>query len=232
VQVGTARAILRGLGLSEDRIGFVVTSLESVGAEQVVSPPAGPEAGAGMASAEPVKFSSVHDRRTLIHLAAQCLYDRSGMPEPRLPLPPGSPFGTVAVGANCTLCMACVAACPSGALSTSGNAPRLLIHESQCHQCGLCEEACPEGAIQLVPRLLCDLTAVEGPVVLRESEPFRCVECGVAFGSPAMIERMTEKLKGHWMYANKRQMRRLRMCATCRARDTLMSEDMKSWNSQ
>jgi hypothetical protein len=59
------------------------------------------------------------------------------------------------------------------------------------------------------------------PAVLREVEPFRCVECGEPFAAPAMISRMEEKLNGHWMFGGKRQRRRLRMCRTCRTRDAL-----------
>ena len=162
--------------------------------------------------------------------AVQHLYDQSGMRQPRLPLPSGSLFGAVAVAASCTLCMACVAACPSGALSAGGTAPRLAFRESRCHQCGLCREVCPEKAIQLLPRMLCDPGAVEAATVLREAEPFRCVECGVPFAAPAMVASMQKKLMGHWMYANERQLRRLQMCRTCRTRDALASQDVTVWN--
>jgi ferredoxin len=126
--------------------------------------------------------------------------------------------------------MACAAACPSGALSASGDAPRLVFRESQCHQCGLCGESCPEGAIRLLPRLLCDPEAADAQTVLHEAEPLRCIECSAPFASPAMINRIKEKLTGHWMYNNELQLRRLQMCGPCRARDALTSQDMKSWN--
>jgi len=177
----------------------------------------------------PAIFSPVRDGRALVYLATQFLHDQSGMQQAWLPLPTGSPFGSVVVNSDaCTLCMACVAACPSGALSSGGKAPRLLFRESQCHQCGLCREMCPEGAIQLVPRLLLDHGAVEGQTVLRETEPFCCVECGMPFATSAMIERIREKLTGHWMYVNERQLRRLQMCRTCRTRDALTSGETGS----
>ena len=69
------------------------------------------------------------------------------------------------------------------------------------------------------------------PMVLHEVEPFRCVECGVPFATRAMIDRMKDKLTGHWMYADERQLRRLQMCGTCRTRDALSSQDMKSWSN-
>jgi ferredoxin len=126
--------------------------------------------------------------------------------------------------------MACVTVCPSRALSGGGDVPRLTFRESRCHQCGFCKETCPEGAIRLLPRLLCNQDAIEAQVVLHEAEPFRCVECGVPFGPPAIIARMQDKLRGHWMYASERQMRRLRMCGACRTRDALMSQETTSWN--
>jgi ferredoxin len=107
--------------------------------------------------------------------------------------------------------------------------PRLLFRESSCHQCGFCEALCPEGAIRLEPRLLCDPDRIEAQVVLHEAVPFRCIECGAPFASPAMVTRMERKLAGHWMYAGTRQLRRLRMCRTCRTRDALISKDAALW---
>jgi Fe-S-cluster-containing hydrogenase component 2 len=127
--------------------------------------------------------------------------------------------------------MACAVACPSGALIASGDAPRLEFVEARCHQCGLCEEACPEGAMRLLPRMLCDPRGAELPVVLHEVEPFHCVECGVPFATRAMVDRMKEKLRGHWMYLDNRQLRRLQMCGVCRTRDALTSQEMKSWSN-
>jgi ferredoxin len=117
--------------------------------------------------------------------------------------------------------MACVGACPSGALVAGGDVLRLSLVESRCHQCGFCLAVCPEQAIRLQPRLLWNSAAADMPAVLREVEPFRCVECGEPFAAPAMISRMEEKLNGHWMFGGKRQRRRLRMCRTCRTRDAL-----------
>lgn len=230
-QTQMAGAILKGLDIPEDKIRFVVI------------PPEDDDFGEGALKTDGLDmqsnnspmllwaFSPRHDRRALVRLAVQHLYDRSGKKRPWLPLPAGSPFGAVAVdAAACTLCMACAGACQSGALSASEDAPRLLFHESQCHQCGLCEAICPEHAIQLLPRILCDPDTVEAKVVLREAEPFRCIECKAPFASQAMVNRMKEKLRGHWMYADERQLRRLQMCRTCRTRDALTSQDMKSWN--
>ena len=229
-QTKMAGAILKGLGLPEDSVRFTLSG-EDLVLENAVSASAGIGSGDNqhiMLAAPP---SPGRDLRTRVRRMAQHLYDLSGIHEPRISLPAGSPFGAVTVDtAACTLCKACATVCPSGALSASGDMPRLTFLESRCHQCGLCEEACPEGAIRLLPRLFCDSDTVEAPAVLHEAQSFRCVVCGAPFASPAMITRMEKKLAGHRMYAHERQMRRLRMCRTCRTRDTLISRDVSLWN--
>ncbi len=230
-QAQMGSAILRGLDMPEDKIRFAVIPIENNLPEKIISAATGTEARLDKPLFPPATFSHKHDKRTLTRLATQHLYDQSGLRQPCITLPAGSPFGAVAVdSAACTLCMACAVACPSGALSITGNVPRLEFIESRCHQCRLCTEACPEGAMHLLPRMLCDLAAVEAPAVLNEAEPVRCIECGVPFAPQAMISRIQSKLTGHWMYAAERQLRRLRMCRTCRIQDALVSQDMKSWN--
>jgi ferredoxin len=230
-QAQMGSAILRGLGIPEDKIRFAVIPPANNRSEKVIFATTGPEARPDEPRLQPATFSPKHDKRTLIRLATQHLYDQSGTRQPSIPLPAGSPFGAVTVDSTaCTLCMACAVACPSGALSTKGDVPRLEFLESRCHQCGLCGEACPEGAMLLLPRMLCDLDAVEAPAILNEAEPFRCIKCGVPFASQAMIKHIQGKLTGHWMYAADQQLRRLQMCRTCRTRDALLSQDMKSWN--
>jgi ferredoxin len=230
-QVQMARAILQALGLGEERIRFLVMSAEEGDFTKASPDPVRFGKQAGDAAPEPANFVPGGDRRALVYQAAMYLHDQSGGRHPWVPLPSDSPFGAVAIDSDaCTLCMACAGVCPSGALSADGKAPRLVFREFRCHQCGLCRETCPESAIQLVPRLLLDPGAPEKQTVLRETEAFRCVECGAPFAPPAMINRIKEKLAGHWMYANERQLRRLKMCRTCRTRDALASQEMASWN--
>ena len=225
LQMQIARAILGGLGMAQDRVRFASALPEDSHSEEP----------AGQARPEPAGtlsdgFSDQLEKRVLIRLMVQHLYNQSGARDAHLPLPEGSPFGTVHVDAStCTLCRACTAVCPSGALSSGGPMPRLLFRESSCHQCGFCKALCPEGAIRLEPRLLCDPDRIEAQVVLHEAVPFRCIECGAPFASPAMVTRMERKLAGHWMYAGARQLRRLRMCRTCRTRDALISKDAALW---
>jgi ferredoxin len=134
------------------------------------------------------------------------------------PLPQGAIFGGLAFDTEaCTLCHACVAACPTGALRTDPDAPVLAFAETACVQCGLCRATCPEKAIALAPRL--DPAAWSSPPIeLKREEPFTCIACGKPFGTRSSIEKVAAKLQSHWMFAGD-QARRLavvRMCDKCR----------------
>src|SRR3546814_10733512 len=95
-------------------------------------------------------------------------------------LAPGAPFGRIAVDtAGCTLCLACVSACPTGALLDDENRPWLGFREEACVQCGLCRATCPEKLIALAQRLNFHNTAMSA-VTLNEDEPFECIEIGRA----------------------------------------------------
>ena len=132
---------------------------------------------------------------------------------------PASPFGNLIVDtAACTLCLACVGACPEAALADNADRPQLRFIEKNCVQCGLCASTCPEDAITLEPRLLLadGGKAREQARVLNEAEPFCCVRCGKPFGTLQAIELMVAKLGGHAMFQGAAAAR-LKMCGDCRS---------------
>jgi ferredoxin len=134
-------------------------------------------------------------------------------------MPSGAPFGEIVVNRKaCTLCMACVAVCPASALSDGVDLPQLSFHEWNCVQCGLCETACPENAITRSARFIFDPVMRQQTRVLNEQQPFHCVQCGKPFATQALMDRMKEKLKGHWMFDSPDAMRRLQMCEDCRVK--------------
>jgi ferredoxin len=140
-------------------------------------------------------------------------------------LPAGAPFGEILVNRDtCTMCMACVGACPESALMDGVDQPLLKFLERNCVQCGLCESTCPEEAISLVPRLL--LTpAVREARVLNETTPFHCVSCNKPFGTKQMVDAMLGRLAGHSMFSGAAALRRLQMCADCRVVDMMASKN-------
>jgi ferredoxin len=166
--------------------------------------------------AKPAAFNLSADKRTTLDFAI----DHLARSESRtIPLPAGAPFGALAVNKQtCTLCKACVGACPESALIDATETPALRFIERNCVQCGLCVNTCPENALALVPRLLTGKEAKE-PVTLNEADPFNCVRCGKAFGTRQMVENMLGRLGGHSMFAG--GTRRLQMCGDCRVVDMM-----------
>jgi ferredoxin len=161
-------------------------------------------------------FNLSPEKRTTLDFALDHLARQE---ERTIPLPAGAPFGTLTVNKQtCTLCKACIGACPESALIDATETPALRFIERNCVQCGLCVNTCPENAIALIPRLLLGKKAKD-PVTLNEAEPFNCVRCGKPFGTRQMVENMLGKLGGHSMFAG--GTRRLQMCGDCRVIDMM-----------
>ncbi|WP_076541405.1 4Fe-4S binding protein [Shewanella sp. UCD-KL21] len=133
------------------------------------------------------------------------------------------PYGVVNVEVDkCTLCMSCVATCPTQALTDGGESPSLHFVEQDCVQCGLCETSCPESVISLTPQINLDQASRQQRQTLKEEPPFECIRCGTAFATQSMVHRMIDMIGGHSAFnAN---IERLKMCGDCRVKD--MFEDI------
>ena len=158
-------------------------------------------------------------KRSVLETTFRELHLAAPAPVDAVPLAPGAPFGGVKLNVEgCTLCHACVTACPTSALSDNPDRAMLRFTESLCVQCGLCESTCPEKVITLEPRL--DFKAWNAPLqVLKEEEPFLCIACGKPFGTKSSIDRVLAKLgEKHWMFegANAKRIDVIKMCADCR----------------
>jgi ferredoxin len=173
----------------------------------------------------PATFLLSDDKRTSIEFAVEHLARHGPRPVDEIALPAGSPYGEVRVDRDkCTMCMACVGACPASALVDGVDKPLLKFIERNCVQCGLCEATCPEDAISLSPRLLLGAAAREARL-LNETQPFHCVSCGKPFGTRQMVDAMLARLAGHSMFAGEGTLRRLQMCGDCRVVDMMASKD-------
>lgn len=178
----------------------------------------------GVPSPRPSRFAPVGAKRGLLEFSLRTMHEVAPAPVALVPLPAGSPFGTVLVETEgCTLCHSCVSACPTGALSAGEDRPMLRFSQNACVQCGLCAATCPEDVITLRPQL--DFAAWNAPrVTLKEEEPYPCVRCAKPFGTRSTIERVVAKLEGsHWMFSgeNARRLDAIRMCEACRVESAL-----------
>lgn len=221
-QVAIGRAILAGIGCDERSLGIVNADQPAAALTSLRALP-GPSARRAATFAAPPA-----DKRGTLRLALQHLQSEWGATRRSIALPAGSPFGEVRVdGGACTLCMSCVSSCPTHALQDGRGLPQLNFREWNCIQCGLCERTCPEDAVSLHPRLLLDIEARERPRTLHEEQPVCCVSCGKPFATRSMLEKLGQKLEGHWMFQTEEARRRLRMCEDCRVRDLFAAEARK-----
>ncbi|WP_438833414.1 4Fe-4S dicluster domain-containing protein [Aeromonas oralensis] len=159
------------------------------------------------------------DKRENLFAAFDALWQANeGSREP-LVVPHGAPYGSVELkGADCTLCMGCVAVCPSRALHAVGHTPGLNFIEQDCIQCGMCEKACPEQAIVLMPRLQPVPEARRAVQSLKAEEAACCIRCAKPFAPASLIRRIQQKLAGHSHFQNEAA-QRLLMCEDCRVKD-------------
>jgi ferredoxin len=211
--IALTEPILSGLGFGADRLSTTETD----------DPDALGDALRAMAqrdgTPQPASFTPLGTSRELLRLALRELQRAAPAPVDVIPLPAGAPFGAIEIDvAGCTLCLACVSACPTGALGDNPEKPMLRFSEDACVQCGLCQATCPEKVITLKPQI--DFRAATSLArVLKEEEPFACVRCGKPFGTRSTITRITEKLAGkHWMFqGDTSRLELLKMCEDCRA---------------
>ncbi len=160
-------------------------------------------------------------RQALAHLHAQGKAEAGDT----IKLPAAAPFGEILVNQEtCTLCMACVSVCPVSAIQGGGDLPQLHFREEQCVQCGMCETACPEDAISLNARLHFPAHLEPAPRLLNEEELHHCPGCGKAFATSKMMESMTRRLQGHWMFQDPQALERLRLCEDCRVQQLYADE--------
>jgi len=222
-QMAVAQVIIDGLGYS----GIQLHLLRACDAAELdrelqrFSATAVP-ATMGQSAMPAATFHVAAAKRETLDFAITHLARHAPTPRDCIALPQGAPFGTVDIDTGkCTLCMACVGACPVSALSDNPQSPQLRFTESNCVQCGLCVQTCPEQALALQPRLTLGAEARQARVI-NEAQPYHCIKCQKPFGTLQMVENMLGKLAGHGAFAG--NLDRLRMCPDCRVIDMLQPE--------
>ena len=146
--IALADPILQGLGFGAGRVATIETDdPEALGTTlRALSPlPSTPR---------PASFVPSGAKRSVLRFALRELHRAAPTPVDVVPLPERAPFGSVEIDvAGCTLCLSCVSACPTGALTDDPERPMLRFAEDACVQCGLCKATCPEKVITLKPQL-------------------------------------------------------------------------------
>lgn len=208
-----ANTLSRALGFGEGRAGVIETD----DPDQLALALA--QIAPGRSSASPARFRPMGEGRPLLRQAVSELHAAAPTPVPAVAMPERAPFGTIHVETDgCTLCLACVSACPVQALSDNPERPTLAFQEDLCVQCGLCAATCPEKVITLEPRI--DFDAWKGGKrVLKQEEPFHCINCAKPFGVRSTIEKIAAKLENkHWMFSGDaaKRISVIRMCEDCR----------------
>jgi len=216
-QMRVGDTIANALGYQGEHFGLVEDATEAL--ERVLwewPTPLAPRVAA--------TFGPTADKRTTLSLAIDHLALHAPVPRETIPLPVGAPFGAIAVNRDtCTMCLACVGACPEGAILDNALAPQLRFIEAKCVQCEICAKTCPESAITLTPQL--DVTPrAKSPRVLNEAQIFACIRCGKPLGTQKMINAMLGRLATHSMFAEPGALDRLKMCADCRVVDLIKAE--------
>ena len=214
-QVDWVQELIIGLGLQRDAIAIC-------NHEAALAPLAG---GAAVEAAE---YDMPPGKRNAIFQALDYLVANLQPRTQQVDLPAQAPFGEAVIDAEkCTLCMACVGACPGRALQDGSNreVPEVFFIEANCLQCGACVQTCPEDAIGLTPRLLFQQEARNSARALNRDMPFACIACGKPFAPTSVIHKMQEKLKDHHMFAGERALDRLKMCEDCRVVDIVQDPE-------
>jgi ferredoxin len=202
-QLRISQQLLQGMGYSQHLIRFVTTLPLD-------------EEDLAVCNAPAANFSGDQDKRNVLRMAVDHLFEHAPVQQPFIPLPKFAPFGAIQVeSGHCTLCMSCVSVCPEGALLSGQHEPTLKLIESNCVQCGICQSACPENVITLQPRYTYSSIQARKPKTLHQEETVHCIQCHKAFATASMIKAISEKLQHHPMFQGENS-RRLQMCEQCR----------------
>lgn len=216
-QLAVGRRVIAALGFPEDVLARRILNAEEE-SRSVLMP-----------VIEAAVHAPVGGKRQLFYTALDHLHAQATHARPMVMLEAGAPFGSVQVDEKrCTLCSACVGACPGKALQSLTDEPGIRFVEANCLQCGMCTRTCPEDAIAITPRLLFEREKRNEQRLLHREEPFHCISCGEPFATLSVVNHMHAALKGHWMFQDQRARQRLKMCDQCRVVDITQDQEAMS----
>ncbi|ENM5905355.1 4Fe-4S binding protein [Vibrio mimicus] len=208
-EVSMAQSLLTHLGLAKETIDILYLESLREGMPVLCEQPLGLKLG-----------DLIGNKRERLFTALDALAETLNAEPSVQPLSISAPYGTIECQtSDCTLCMSCVAVCPTRALHPAGDSPALRFIEQDCVQCGLCVKACPEQVLSATPQLNWNKAARQGVVTLHQEEPAKCLRCHKPFAPQSMITMLQTKLRGHSHFATPEALNRIAMCEDCRVVD-------------
>lgn len=212
-EVTTAQAFLDQLGLDKETIDILYLESLREAPPQLVTNDLGLRLG-----------ELQGNKRARLFTALDALSDKRQIEKKVQPLEASAPYGTIECSTDdCTLCMSCVAVCPTRALHHEGDIPGLKLVEQDCVQCGLCTQACPENALTSKQQMNWDKTSRQSAMTLHQEEPALCLRCHKPFAPKSMITMLQDKLQGHSQFSDAAALNRIAMCEDCRVVDVFES---------
>jgi len=217
--IAYAEAVLDGLGLGSGRVALLFEDDPDPLAARLWDGRPAPIASVS-------RFLPLGGKRERQRMALDALHAASPTKPDAIAMPAEAPLGRIVVDVDgCTLCLACVGACPTGALIDNPDQPMVRFIEDACIQCGLCRTICPEKVIRLEPRISFH-AAAKSPQVIKQEEPATCPRCGKSFGTRSTIDRIVRQLASkHSMFQTAARIESLRMCEDCRVAVQFEVED-------
>ncbi|MFT5505502.1 MAG: ferredoxin [Gammaproteobacteria bacterium] len=222
----------RSVKALQSQIGWLNQVAGAIGFDaSVIQLTSNPELVSGLNKILPIKPAEIdfpEAKREAFYQAVDFLIAQNSDIIAEVELDQAAPFGRVSIDSEaCTLCMACISACPGKALQDGSNRgiPAVFLVESKCLQCGSCVQTCPEQAMTLTARFILDREQRDKEQELNRDSVFECTQCGKPFAPESVIGKMQEKLKDHYMFNNERALARLTMCDNCRVADIVQDSD-------
>ncbi|EMC0407188.1 4Fe-4S binding protein [Vibrio fluvialis] len=212
-EVSMAQSFLAHLGIRKETIDILYLESLREAAPTLCDEPLG------------LNLGELEDKkRDRLYVALDALATARGTEPGVQPLAATAPYGAIECStSDCTLCMSCVAVCPTRALHHEGDSPSLKFIEQDCVQCGLCVKACPEKALTAVQQLNWNAAQRQSAVTLHQEEPAKCLRCHKPFAPQSMITMLQNKLRGHSHFSDQASLDRIAMCEDCRVVDVFES---------
>lgn len=212
-EVATAQTLLYQLGLAKETINILYLETLREGAPNLVTEDLQLRLG-----------ELEGNKRTRLFTSLDALAQQFHIEQVAQPLEASSVYGTIKCSTKeCTLCMGCVAVCPTRALHHEGEIPSIKFVEQDCVQCGLCVKACPENALTRVQQMNWNKAERQAVITLHQEEPAKCLRCHKPFAPQSMIAMLQTKLQGHSHFATAEALNRIAMCEDCRVIDVFES---------